>query len=359
MKSQVTQQQKHIIKEEQLQSRINDHIPTRQDILAVYESKRQNEKYEPSIQKFVELLGGIDLVMQVMLTSADHNMSANNCVEMYRYLNDTTTISSSYDHIEEVGTPGVTTKKFQWTLHIKDNGLHSLSPSAHRHFSKYIFSNWSMGIMMVMLTVAFVSTVMPRQDVLSYSWLYMFTNFILWLCPIPWFVVALLLINKRLIFRIAVHPDTWIMSGTGCAAFVYYLILLRMHDYGVSLTVFILFALSWTVLSVLGWVFICSLDALYGWRQKSKIFVTTSSAFTLAVFSFIYGFLINDVIVDIPMLGEYGSFSITGKISNCFYILSLFLGKMAFNAWVKGDERCIALRYSPYIEWKDSLSVRG
>ena len=301
----------------------------------------------------VELLGGIDLVMQVMLTSPDHSIPANNCLEMYRYLNESTTISSSYDHIEDFGTPNVITEKFQWTMHINDNALYSFSPSAHRFFSKYIFSNCCVGIMAVMLFVAFVVSGLPRQDVISYSLLYTFTNSILWMCPIPWMVVALSLINKRLIYRIAVHPDTWIISGTGWAAVVYCLILMRYDDNGVSLTVHILFALSWAVLSVLFWVFICSMDAIYGWKQISKIFVTTLSAFTLAVLSFVYGFLITAVIVDIPMLGQYGNFSITGGLSNCYYVLSLFMGKMALNAWIKGNERCIALRYAPYIEWKE------
>ena len=133
-------------------------------------------------------------------------MPANDCLELYRYLNSFTTISSSYDLIEEVGTSAVTPKKYQWTLYIKDNALYSFSPSAHRFFSKYIFSNCCMGIVTAMSLVAFVLSGLPRQDVLPYSWLYMFAISILWLCPIPWLVVAVSLINKQLIFEECIGP---------------------------------------------------------------------------------------------------------------------------------------------------------
>ena len=73
--------------------------------------------------------------------------------------------------------------------------------------------------------------------------------------------------------------------------------------------------------------------------------------------SFNWEYLVEDRIVDIPMMGKYGSFSITSKISNAFWVLFLFCAKMAFNAWFKGKDRCIGIKYSPFIVWKDSGNV--
>ena len=58
--------------------------------------------------------------------------------------------------------------------------------------------------------------------------------------------------------------------------------------------------------------------------------------------------------VHIPILGKYGTVSLTGKMSNSAWILSLFLAKFAFNAWRKRDDQCIVLKRSPLIEWKKS-----
>ena len=56
--------------------------------------------------------------------------------------------------------------------------------------------------------------------------------------------------------------------------------------------------------------------------------------------------------LNIPILGEYGHIELTSKIANCLYILSLFYGKLAFNAYIKGPNRCIVVKYSPFIEWE-------
>merc|ERR1712083_1225107 len=96
------------------------------------------------------------------------------------------------------------------------------------------------------------------------------------------------------------------------------------------------------------------MGGIRGLQPKSKIYLMTAMALWGGFASFYYEFLEDDGIVHIPILGKYGTVSLTGKMSNSTWILSLFLAKFAFNAWRKRDDQCIVLKRSPLIEWKKS-----
>ena len=101
---------------------------SRTELLALYkELRRTASDYQPSNDKLIELLGGIDAVMESVLNAPNHIMAADDSAALHQYLKEPLSPRSN--------------DTLKWTLDPKNNKLYQISSFVHRHlFSKPVLS---------------------------------------------------------------------------------------------------------------------------------------------------------------------------------------------------------------------------
>lgn len=340
----------------------------RKRFLRIYKAKRNNNvDYDPPVSKLIEWIGGIDVVMEVMLSSDDLKMTPMDITKLEQHLSapsvtritgqsvvciadETRTFSGKPNHIDS-----------EYVVDPKDNLLESFSP----FISKHLYSKCSVAIMAAMTILPHVVGLTPdivthenEASRISRNGLFIMSiaMMITWLLyPIPWIFTALLSVNRAMWGRIARLPDMWIIIGTASMMFIYNGIDMWLSADSNVQYMGILFNLVWATLGIPFFVLCCSIDGIYGWSHKSKTCLMLGLSFTAALGSYTYEFHFDDAIYQIPGLGEYGTVSLSGKISNAAWVLCLFFAKFAFNAWHKGENTCIALKSSPIILWKEQM----
>ena len=321
-------------------------IPTQKELLSLFKEQRSNdENYKASIDRLIELLGGIDAVMDTVLNSSNHKIATKDCVAMKEHLLE----SSSRSQNEQ---------KLIWTLNTNNNVLHQISPFLHRHiFTKQvIIFQVIMYIVISALDPGVFGLLIPHlYDSKSYQIVWKILMMVYaWTCYIPFFVAALLRINKDMVSRIGQTADAWITIGSATMGMVYIGIwrFLDLEESD-SLALDILFFLHSVLATVLFFVFICCMDGLYGIKSKVKMFLLIAMALLNLHGSFMWKYVNPEKVIDIGRLGEYGRLSLNGNIAGSQWVIFLFLSKMALKTQLKGSSRCVLVKNTPYIEWRE------
>lgn len=190
---------------------INDTGPTNEMLLRLFNEKRQSdEDYKPPVSDLVDLLGGIDLVMNVMLTNSDLNMSFDDRMTMRQHFQS----SAEADHVPsaviqnqgetETGTENVQQTGLESNLYlcVSNNILHPWSP----FLCKWLYSRRAVAILLIFTFVPlFISSFLPMIDPqLNESAIFVRNSYIYyivcwWCYPIPWAFFALLSIDRTVL----------------------------------------------------------------------------------------------------------------------------------------------------------------
>jgi len=320
----------------------NRHISCNELLQLFEEKKGTGGSFDPSVVQLVNWLGGIDIVMKTMLTEPNCRMSDDDRTNMFDHL-----CSTKPHKLKEAVDPSSPAKEnpfhLQWTLDPGDNVLHSLNPA----LSSYLYSKYSVAVLVL-------TSVPPFLLVNAFSdsaWPYLLFAALNILYPVPWFIAATLTVNRAMIPRILARPDTWIIIGTQALLVVYYAIyLLSTNELPTAVMVFHI--ASFSVFGVFFFSILCALDGIAEWTRMSRIMVTTTFAMVSLFWSFYWEFAVSDKVFEVPFLGQYGRISINARLSGSLWVLFLFIAKMAVNSWRRAGNRCVAVTYFPYIEWK-------
>ena len=320
--------------------------PTHQELLSLFKENRRNGNIQDSsLSEFVELLGGFDAVMDVVLKAPDYSMADDNCVAMKQRLLEPLPNKSKDDRLI-------------WTVDPNDNVLHQISPFIHRHLltKPVILTMVALYVFMSLLEPVALAMIIPsaiNSKPYEVFWKILMLVY-MWCCYFPFFIAALLNVNKTLIPKIAGSADFWITFGSAFALQVYvgiwrYLDLSESDSLFLDI-VFFIHTLTGILLFVM---FICCMDGLHGINNKVKVFGLNVMALLCLFSSFQYQYVHPEKVIDIDRLGDYGRFSVNANISGSYWVLFLFLMKMAFKTSWRGNSRCILLKHSPAVQWKE------
>ena len=353
------------------QQSLVDLAPSRDELLNLFKQFETSENgATPKVPftELIQLLGGIQVIMQVMLKAPNHSIPTNQRIKMQQLLqrhlqkpvapNTATTTPKDLSHItmpsvsdvswipelQKTQTYRFATQDVGWTLDPNNNILHDISP----HLEKFIFSKYMLVILMV-LAVIIMS--LPAKG-MAFE---IFTIIITWFCFIPWNIAALMSVNREMIPRIVATVDTWIKTVTMIITMIYTLIYnIMSSDEPLALHI-VFFIGAATNLSLLI-IVVCSVDGIHQWGTKARISLVMIVAAFALFWSINYHFFMDECIVTISALGDWSSFSIRERVATAWEILFIFLWKQAFLTWRRAKNRCIAVRYAPFIEWKVPLS---
>ena len=342
-----------------------DQIPSRDDLLNLFiEITKNGNPSDIPITELVQLLGGINKIMNVMLKAPNHSMSTNDRIKMQQLLQrhlqkPSEVISDNQKSREHVQKPSLDINELDrvpafpkrvrswspvaqdvgWTLDPKNNILHDLSPRLeHFIFSKYM--------LVILFVFGALIVLLPAEGMI----MEIFTIVVTWLCFIPWDIAALMSVNREMIPRIVSEVDTWIKSITMVIAMVYTLIYNIMSSED-SMALHIAFSITAATNLSLLIIVLCSIDGIHQWGTKARIFLVMTFAAFASFWSVIFHFFAEERIVTIPALGEWSSFSIRDRVATAWEILFIFLWKEAFLTWRRHRNRCITIRYAPFIDW--------
>lgn len=327
----------------------NTNVLSDEHLLTLFRECRE-EALTPSVTiRLVDSIGGINAVMTTMLQSSTLDLSIEDRKALQQYLSH---LSSSQTGSFGIPAESVETKEesLKWILMENDNILYEKSPWIFNH----LYSRWIIGLFAVFIVIYMVNFVVTFIDEI-------FANVVMliaaWFTLIPWTVAALLSVNKAMIPRIATNVDTWIKAGTGFLMGVWHALCLFNDEESRSgflnslQLVFILVSLA--VWFFMFFLLVSSIDGLQGWNRYSRIFLVMVAAIGCLVRYIIYEFFTEEYDIDIPW---FGSYSIRGAAANASNVLFIFLCKQVIQTWFKGEtDRCIAVRYSPFIEWKKAF----
>lgn len=183
-------------------------IRTQQQLLQQYQAQTQhNELTQSAALQLVNLLGGMNTIMSVMLSSSNYKMSIDDRKLMQQYLDQ---MSLKYT------SPALTEDdaKMKWTLITNNNMLYQISP----WISAHLYSKWAM-IVLAMSQISLVVLWFTRP--VSWSFTYLLMGTLSWVTMIPWTFAVLLSVNKEMIPRIATTVDAWIKTAGGILMGIY------------------------------------------------------------------------------------------------------------------------------------------
>ena len=106
-------------------------------------------------------------------------------------------------------------------------------------------------------------------------------------------------------------------------------------------------------------IVISSVDAIHGWGHKARIFYLALSALFALLWAVVYRYFSEDAVLHIApaLLGRFGVISLKERVSTCWEIAFILLLKQTYVALWRGTDRCTAVKYSPYIEWRKTLDT--
>lgn len=334
-------------------------IPTERDLLLFFNEKRRNEHYVAPVEELINMLGGIDVVMNEMLSSPNYRMSPEMREKMYvnicnfeptyraqavqlSVIRRTSQVSEDQlDHVQ-AGNQGELT----WTLDPKDNWLQAYPWLTKCIYSKYMFL--LIGLLWITQYVLFFSLDLWRFQI---YWTFIMFVFI------TWTIVALLSVNKQMIPRIVCCIDFWIIIIAAAILVMYSgIYYFKMYDNPLSLQ--IVFTLIAGIIMVLFFALVCSMDGIHQCYPRARIYVTTIFALWILFRSLYYRFFVPECIVHIhvPVFRVHiWNLPVANQIAHTYEILFIFLGKQALKTWSRGRRRCAVVQYSPFIEWTDSF----
>ena len=187
---------------------------TRPELLNLFNEKRRENASIP-LYELVDLLGGIDVVMNIMMNAPNLKMRDECLQSMHRILTDKsssrptlTALRSDADIITKMMSYSKdmeTKQMLRWCLDPHNNYLHERST----FFAKFIYSY---PMLLIVAVTILVGAVLRNIAAL---WIYStYMVIITWIVFIPWDIGALMTVNKAMIPRIAATVDTWIKVYT-------------------------------------------------------------------------------------------------------------------------------------------------
>ena len=316
-------------------------IPRRDELLALFRERRRTDNdYKPSAEQLVDLLGGIDAVMDTVLTASHHNLAPDDCVTMKQQFVEPLLSSKTNDRLT-------------FTLDPNNNMLHQISPFIHRHlFTKRVV--FSMIALFVLLTVLGPGTFSFTNSAFYDKFYKVLISAYFWLCLYPFFGAAVLKVNKSMFKMILESADFWILVGSAVSGQMY----VGMYRYldlnaSDSLLLDIVYFIHTLIAIVLFYTFIGLFDGLHGINQKVKIIILIIMAVMTLISAFQWKYVIEEQVVDIDKLGEYGRINVNGNVAGSEWVTFLFLFKMALKTKWKGAGRCVLVKHSPSVEGKE------
>jgi len=326
-------------------SATDEHIPTEAELLAMFkENRSSNKEYRPCINELVELMDGIDAVMDTVLCNG--HLTADNRVAMMM-------------HLEEAPPPSL-----KWKLDPKDNMLYEISPFIYRHVfrSRVVGGLLALCGLMLLLSTGIVSLV---DDKIGESRTFFLCHrlagiVICWLCLVPWLTAALLRVNKAMIPEIAATVDLWIiilsvlMMMSNMGIYMFYEPPADVLVRNVNVVVFA----SGFIFLLLFVVFVCCFDGIHGLHPGIRMNMTTVMALFCGFSSLATGYVAEDMTINLPQLGAYGRVPVTANLSSYWWVLFLFYTKMRMKTWWFGLNSCILVKHSPLIQWEDNTDAR-
>lgn len=325
----------------------DDAAASRQEILRLFHQKAQNQtECQLDILHLVRLIGGIEVVMATMLNSTDHMFTDEQLIALHQYLSG---LSSSHSRVvsganKAINKNNILQKDLQWTLDPNNNTLHQQLP----FIEKTVFSKrtYALG--------AIVPALWGVAIALHNYWLYILCV-LMNIVSIPLCIAYLSSINKAMIPQIIRSFDFWVKVGTSVMWVIYnalYWMTLDIRDDNLLNSDYSYITIVIGIQFVLFLAVVSSLDGIHQWSRKAKIILTVPCALFF-VFMHIYGlFLYEEVDIQIPLLGEYGVFSIRDRLINSYYVLFLFLAKQTFNGWRRKNQ-CVGISCSPFVKWEE------
>ena len=292
---------------------IEDKIPTRAELLTMFMSKGNIDRQYDSLL-LVEYLGGIDVVLEMMLSADDHSMTMENRKYMYHYFcsmestfrecnSDTVSADTNRTTMADLEDNPTNKSTLKWTLDKRNNILYSLSPFLYSHvFSRYAFGLFVFFFMfpwfLLTVPVVIVPHLQNSKGYETYSWVFS----IYWVLSqlfycIPWLISSLLSVNKRLIARILIMPDNWIIILTSLSMIVYSTLFLIAGKQMMTADVAPSSGASmfFTVVLQLFWTFflcaVCFVDGMYAIRFQWRLWSFTIIAVLCLVNSIWYEFI--------------------------------------------------------------------
>ena len=319
---------------------------SRDALLNLLTTITESENVDVPLTDLVELLGGIHIIMKVMLNAPDHSIPNDQVIKIQQLLErhlQTSSLVTAIPDVPELSdrVHSHATQDMEWILDPKNNALHDISP----HLEKFIFSKAMLFILMLLaVPIMLLQGTGIEMEI--------FTIVVTWFCFIPWNIAALMSVNREMIPRIVATVDTWIKTVTMVITMVYTLIYNILSNEEPLILHIVFFIGAATNLSLLI-IVVCSIDGIHQWGTTARIFlVMTVAAFAL-FWAVIFHFFAEECIVSISSIGDWWSFSIRHRVATAWEILFIFLWKQAFLTWRRHKNRCITVRYAPFIEWKD------
>merc|ERR1719242_28415 len=237
-------------------------------------------------------------------------------------------------------------QRLQWTLNPTNNFLQQVSPS----LEKYVFSK-QMVAAFTLFTLAnmVVGRVAP-------SWVFhVFVLSMVWPLFIPWFVAALMSVNKEMIPRIVTMVDTWIKIVTIAAAMGFsatYNLLTSESPTPLLIAFYVTSAINLCMAVTV----VSSADGIYRLGRKSRVFLIGMMAAFSLFWCIVYRYFREDHLLQVAFLGNF-TIHLRERVATAYEVNFIFLMKQALLSLFTED-RCTAVMYRPYIEWRLSSKAQ-
>lgn len=240
----------------------------------------------------------------------------------------------------------------EWTLDPGNNILHGRCPS----IEKIVFSKWIFLFFPMLWAFTYIASLSGIHWFSSLVFLFMS------LCTTLWSAAVLFSLNRAMIPHIVRSFDTWVKIGTGLMWSIYialYFIIIEIRSRGHLQYLYV--SMIWTIGGVINAVLfmavVSSVDGIHQWGRKGKIMAIFAPTVILIVGYVFFLFFAEEagmpeIVIDIPGFGDYAAISLRDRLTNSYYVLSLFLVKQALNTWRKKDQ-CVIIKCSPFIKWEE------
>eukprot|EP01084_Bolivina_argentea_P299530 516320_1 len=183
---------------------------------------------------------------------------------------------------------------------------------------------------------------------------------------LPWTILVILSSNKVAFKKVSfsfdfVNKTAWtIMYGVATSIRQYINVSLDPHNHNhtdlwnISRNIECINSAIWIILIVMA---VALFDAIPWMGLKSKMLVSILTAIYFTYLSIMWGFLITKESVYVFSIPTFGSeFYLHSFMSDCCRIIAIFAWKAAIVSYFRKG-KCLSIRYTPFIQWKDPPKV--
>jgi len=320
----------------------------------------------------VSTLGGIDQILAHYLKATATNELPGEMLLSSDQLQDIDRIVSQQDEINKMATLSLDlTMRGQHrdlTIHFETSNtyLNRLfgRELATQIINRFLFQRYWLYLMLVISNFGFLAII--HSITKSHDHLIIYPTFGIWTLLCPWLLLLFLSTNTKSMAMISRTFDFWIKLINVAIYAIVKVIYIHMLSEDLEESrktnawlVYDSFYAVFQILVVLTW---SSLDALQ-FRQNIMLFfgVILSASFTLNAVYITVWTSSHDEDDDDSMVyfGDY-SFSLLSIMDHALRVVAIFLWKQTITSIVnRKHNRCIIIKYSPWIEWIDSTPPSG